>query len=163
MIDQRGAVTKYSPDSRPERELPLNEKVALLIQNVADMAFASSPREAGGQPSPDLAAETVSAALQAWRQRSDYLPGELMSDPAWGMLLELLHAEIEQRQMTVPDLCTASTAAPGNAARWLKALEERSLVTRRANPHEAATPFVELTPRAGAALRRYFRDVAQGR
>jgi DNA-binding MarR family transcriptional regulator len=162
MIDQRGAVTKHSPDSTPERELPLNEKVALLIQNVADMAFASSMR-AGGSPSPDVPAETVSAALKAWRHRSDYLPGELVSDPAWGMLLELLHAEIEERRMTVPDLCTASTAAPGTAERWLKAMEERSLVTRRTSPREGAAPFVELTPKAGTALRHYFRDVVQGR
>ena len=156
-------MTKHSPDSKPERELPLNEKVALLIQNVADTAFANSSRDVGGSPSPELQAETVSAALREWRQRTDYLPGELLSDPAWGMLLELLHAQIEQRPITVPELCTASAAAPSTAARWLDALEDRLLVTRRANPHELAGPLVELTPKAASALRHYFRDVVQGR
>jgi DNA-binding MarR family transcriptional regulator len=101
----------------------------------------------------------VSAAIRAWRERACYLPGELFSDPAWGMLLELLHAEIEKRQVSLRRLSKASAASTPSAIRWLKVLEDRELVTRQADPLNSGNEILELSPKGSTALRFYFRDI----
>lgn len=156
-------MSKHSPNSSPDRQLPLSEKVGQIIQNVADMTFAKNLSEADTAFSVELSGEAVSGVIQAWSERARYLPGELFSDPAWVMLLELLHAELDQRRLTVSKLCKASRVPTSTANRWLMALEDHALVIRQADRHDATSPFVELTPNAGTALRRYFRDVVQRR
>lgn len=155
-------LTKYSPDEDPSRPLPLQAKIGRIVQALAHSSLAKS----GGDPvakTPELevSEDSVGAAIRAWQERSRYLPDELLSDPVWGMLLELLHSEIGHRPVTVSRLCEASEVPTSSAMRWLKALEEHELVVRRADPRDSEQMGVELTPRASNALRRYFRDVVQ--
>jgi DNA-binding MarR family transcriptional regulator len=163
LLTEAPEVTKHSPDAKPERLLPLHEKIGRIVQSLARSSLETAspdPQESGSAKDPlEVSEEAVSSVLRAWRARSDYLPGELFSDPAWGMLLELLQAELEQRRVSLPRLCNVSAVSASSAARWLKALEGRALVTRRADPHDCRNEFVELAPNASAALRRYFHDV----
>ena len=149
-------MTKYSPDSDPERQIPLNEKVGRMLHSLARSAFARNSSENDGLDVPE---EVVGAAIQAWRERSCYLPAELFSDPAWGMLLELFHAEIGNRSVSLKRLCKASMASTPTAIRWLKVLEARELVVRQADPLNSGNELFELTPKGSTALRLYFRDI----
>lgn len=151
-------MTKYSPDAEPERRLPLNEKVGRILHTLARSSFAKDLSEGDRLDVPE---EVVGAAIRAWRERSCYLPAELFSDPAWGMLIELLHAEIGKRRVSLSRLCKASAASTPSAIRWLKVLEDRELVIRQADPLISGNAFVELTPKGSAALRLYFRDIAK--
>lgn len=149
-------MTKYSPDREPERQLPLNEKVGRILHSLARSTFA---RNSPDNDRLDVSKEVVGAAIRAWRERTCYLPAELLSDPAWGMLLELLHAEIGKRHVSLRRLCKASSASTPTAIRWLKVLEERELVVRQADPLNSGNEFLELTPKGSTALRLYFRDI----
>lgn len=149
-------MTKYSPDSEPERQLPLNEKVGRILHSLARSTFAKASSDNVRLEVPQ---EIVAAAIRAWRERACYLPAELFSDPAWGMLLELLHAEIEKRHVSLRRLCKASAASTPSAIRWLRVLEDRELVVRRADPLVSGEEFLELTPKGSTALRLYFRDI----
>ena len=149
-------MTKYSPDAEPERQLPLNEKVGRILHSLAASTFAKSSSDNNRLDVPE---EVVSAAIRAWRERACYLPAELFSDPAWGMLLELLHAEIENRQVSLRRVCKASAASTPSAIRWLKVLEDRDLVIRQADPLNSRNEFLELSPKGSAALRLYFLDI----
>jgi DNA-binding MarR family transcriptional regulator len=149
-------VTKYSPDSRPEAQLPLNEKVGRILHSLARSAFA---RNSSDNDRLDVSEEVVEAAIRVWRERACYLPAELFSDPAWGMLLELLHAEIGKRHVSLRRLCKASAASTPTAIRWLKVLEDRDLVVRQADPLNSDNEFLELTPKGSTALRLYFRGI----
>ncbi len=155
-------MTKYSPDAKPERLLPLHQKIGRIVQDLAKSSFesiSSDPQALASMTEPlEVSEEAVRAAIRAWRERSNYLPGELFSDPAWGMLLELLQAEIQQRRVSLPRLCKVSAVSANSAVRWLKALENRALVVRRVDPHNDRSEFMELAPKASAALRRYFHD-----
>jgi DNA-binding MarR family transcriptional regulator len=127
-------------------------------------ASPATPKSAPEEAIPialELSEETVIQFLHAWRERTSYLPSELLSDPAWGMLLELLHAEIQGRRVSLARLCKVSASSTSCAARWLKALEARELVLRRADPDDAQNELVELSKKGSSALRRYFPDVAQ--
>jgi DNA-binding MarR family transcriptional regulator len=149
-------VTKYSPDAGPERRLPLNEKVGRILHTLARSSFSKAPPESDPL---DISEEVVTGAIRAWRDRACYLPAELFSDPAWGMLLELLQAEIGKRRVTVSGVCKASGASTSSAIRWLRVLEDRDLVIRQTDPLISGNEILELTPKGGAALRLYFRDI----
>lgn len=151
-------MTKYSGEPEPERHLPLHEKVSRILHSLARSPFGRSPADGESLVVPE---EIVSAAVRGWRERACYLPAELFSDPAWGMLLELLQAEIGKRRVSLARLCKSSGASTPSAVRWLKVLEDRDLVVRKADPIDAASEFVELTPKGSHALRLYFRDIMQ--
>lgn len=149
-------MTKYSPDSEPGRQLHLNEKVGRILNSLARSTFARNSSE---NDRLDIPEEVVRAAIRAWRERACYLPAELFSDPAWGMLLELFHAEIGKRNVSLKRLCKASAASTPTAIRWLKVLEGRELVIRQADPLNSGNEFFELTPKGSTALRLYFKDI----
>jgi DNA-binding MarR family transcriptional regulator len=110
----------------------------------------------------EISEESVIRFIHAWRERTSYLPSELLSDPAWDMLLELLHAEIQDRRVSLARLCNVSAISTRSAVRWLNALQARELVLRRADPDGAQKELVELSQKGSSALRRYFHDVVQG-
>ena len=149
-------MTKYSPDSEPERQVPLNEKVGRILNSLARSTFSRNSSESDRLDVPE---EVVAAAIRAWRERSCYLPAELFSDPAWGMLLELFHAEIGKRNVSLKRLCKASAASTPTAIRWLKVLEARELVIRKTDPLNSGNELFELSPKGSTALRFYFRDI----
>jgi DNA-binding MarR family transcriptional regulator len=90
--------------------------------------------------------------------RNRYFPEDLFADPAWDMLLDLLHAEIAQLRVPVSSLCIAAAVPATTALRWLKAMTQQGLFVRRADPHDARRVFVELAPKASEAMRRYFGE-----
>ena len=77
------------------------------------------------------------------------------------MLLELLHAQSEGREMTVSDVCERSGAPESVAIRWLKTLVDEGLVLRRGDPPNTGNERVELTPDAKSAFTRYFHDLSE--
>jgi DNA-binding MarR family transcriptional regulator len=160
-------VTKYTPDPKHGRLLPLQGKVSRLVQSLARSSFQKVPLEPEESTSetiaPEVPQEVVARMVRTWRERAYYLPGELLSDPAWGMLLELLYGELANRRVSLSRLSRISCVSTASTVRWLKALESRELVVRNVDPHGPQNEFVELTPRASLALRRYIRDVVQDR
>lgn len=140
----------------------LQGKVARMVQSLKSSFLVSA------EPEPEepaertfVSEEIVAGAIEAWRQRTSYLPRELLSDPAWGMLLELLQAEIQDRRASLPSLCKVSAVPPSTAARLLKTLERQSLVVRWADPLHPNDEIVELSRKGSSALRRYFHEVVQ--
>jgi DNA-binding MarR family transcriptional regulator len=111
-------------------------------------------------PVPD---EIVARAFEEWQERGSYLPTEVVSEPAWGILLELLLAEIQGRQASLSRLRKVSAVPAGTADRWLKALERHGLVVRRTGALRPEDEVVSLSRSGSSALRRYFHEVVQSR
>lgn len=152
-------MTKYSPDP-PGQPLPRDEKISRLIDSLAN---PRSGAETSDSIEFRLSEDIVRNALSAWRERARYLPEALFSDFAWGILLDLLLAEIGKRRLTVSRVCKGCGESQTTALRWVNALQDRDLVIRRVDSGESGSEVVELTPKASAALRCYFRDLNQGR
>jgi DNA-binding MarR family transcriptional regulator len=108
---------------------------------------------------PEISAETVRSVIRARRLRARYFAEELFADPAWDMLLDLLQAEIAHLRVPVSSLCIAAAVPATTALRWLKTMVSKGLFVRRADPHDGRRVFVELSPEASGALRRYFAEV----
>jgi CRP-like cAMP-binding protein len=157
-------MTKHSPDSEPKKSLHPRGEASRIAETLAKLSLGPKQPSAGtnrtaADQMPEVSEETVAFVIRARRERARYLPGELFIDPAWDMLLGLLHAEIAQRQLSIASLCVAPGIPQASAVRWLNALVEQGLVIRQANPADRNDDFVELTPSASASLRRYFRDL----
>jgi len=156
-------VSKHVPGKKSGKPLPLSEKIGRIIQSLA----GSSLDPAEGEPedtSPialDISEQEVARVFQMWRARAGYLPDELLLDPAWGMLLELLLAELQGRRVSWLRLCNVSSVPATTAVRWIKLLERRGFVISRTDPQHADDQFAELTRKGRSALQRYFHDVVQ--
>lgn len=156
-------MTKHTPDAKRRDTLPLPGKVGRIIQSLARSSLGNAKSDPQEPTSPilEVSEEAVTQFVKAWRVRTSYLPSELLLDPAWAMLLELLQAEIQGRRVSFGRLCKVSALSASSAARWLNALESRELVLRRAEAENDENEFVELSPRGSSILRRYFHDVGQ--
>ncbi|MCY7279353.1 MAG: MarR family winged helix-turn-helix transcriptional regulator [Sphingomonas bacterium] len=110
---------------------------------------------------PPLSVDSVRTVISARRLRSRFFAEELFADPAWDMLLDLLHAEVAQHRVPISSLCIAAAVPATTALRWIKSMTDSGLFVRRADPHDARRVFVELSPQASAAMRAYFAELAK--
>src|SRR3546814_909721 len=87
--------------------------------------------------------------LRFRRLRDRYFAGDLFADPAWDMLLDLYAARSQNSHpVSVSSLCIASSVPATTALRWIKAMEEMKLLSRRADPSDGRRIFIELTDHA---------------
>ena len=159
-------MTSESPtDEDAESLLRLSDEVIRIAGSLVQLStalrapfqqhLATNPNET------EISAESVNRVIRARRNRARYLPPDLFADPAWDMLLDLLHTELAGGRVSVSSLCIASGVPPTTGLRWLKTLETRGLVLRKFDQHDARRTFVELSPETSNALRRYFLDIVE--
>jgi len=110
-----------------------------------------------GRPCTEASVRNI---MQARLARNSCFPGDLFSDPAWDMLLDLYAAELGQFRVSVTGLCIASNAPTSTALRWINTLEQQKLIERHPDPLDGRRFFMSLTRDAVQRLERYF--AAQG-
>jgi DNA-binding MarR family transcriptional regulator len=155
-------MTAYSKDPTGECLLQLSNEVSRIAGTLAQLS--TIPPVEVERPKVDVAAvsaKTVSAVIRARRLRSHYFSEELFADPAWDILLDLLHAEASHRSVSVSSLCLAAAVPATTALRWIKIMERQGLIIRRNDPHDGRRVFVELAPETSLALNRYFDELGQ--
>ena len=108
------------------------------------------------EPGEDISPECVKWLLRGRQQRASYFAADLFADPAWDIMLDLFEAELEQRRVSISSACIGARVPTTTGLRWLRTLEENGLVSRREDPLDRRRIFVELTPAASTALRRWF-------
>jgi len=87
--------------------------------------------------------------------RNQFFPKHLFSDPAWDMLLDLTHAHLHGKQISVSSLCIASRVPATTALRRIGDLVNTGLVTRMKDPRDGRRVFVELTAEGYEAMVTY--------
>ena len=70
---------------------------------------------------------------------------ELVADPVWTMLLDLLLARYSKTKVCVTSLCLASGVPSTTALRWIAELEARGLVERAHDPSDLRRINLDLT------------------
>ena len=144
----------------------LSDEVSRIAATLARLSVGPAsigvekPEPATGE-APGVSLDTVRQVIRARRLRARFFDEELFADPAWDMLLDLLQAEIAQHRVPVSSLCIAAAVPPTTALRWIKTMTDVGLFQRRADPHDGRRIFVELSPGASDAMRRYFGEVGK--
>lgn len=106
---------------------------------------------------------TSSLALARWeyrrrRSRARFFEADgLFGEPAWDMLLDLFIAGREGKALPVTSACIGAAVPVTTALRWLGLLEQRGLVVRQADRHDARRALVCLSAEAIERMERYLQ------
>jgi DNA-binding MarR family transcriptional regulator len=159
------SLSDAASDRSAARLRQLSDEVSRIASTLARLSTGPggqrSPAIEPAGDAPDVSIDEVRSVIRARRLRSRYFPEHLFADPAWDMLLDLMQAELAQLRVPVSSLCIAAAVPATTALRWLKSMTEEGIFVRRADPHDGRRVFVELSPQASSAMRRYFAEVGR--
>ena len=161
-------MTAHSKHIDSDRLIRLSEEVARIAGNLAELSmgaeFPSADQGSSGAAASTethVSLQTVRWLIAARRKRSRYLSDDLFADPAWDILLDLLHAELSQHRVAVSSLCIAANVPPTTGLRWINNMVSHGLLVRRPDTRDARRVFIELAPEASTALRKYFAEIVE--
>jgi hypothetical protein len=144
----------------------LSQEVGRIAATLAQLSEDDAPAIAAVKPLADEAADgpgvdaaTIRSMIRARRLRDQYFRGDLFADPAWDMLLDLMAARLEENRVAVSSLCIAAAVPATTALRWIKALTDRGLFVRSADPQDGRRVYIELSDDTARALAAYLRAV----
>lgn len=101
----------------------------------------------------------VQTTITSRQKRAEFLPGEMLSDPVWDILLDLTVAYIDDRPLPVSSACIASGAPISTALRRIRDLTDAGLVIRWQDPQDARRDMVSLSKDCMAKMRDYISVV----
>lgn len=102
-----------------------------------------------------VSAGALRGMIRARRARTQYFPGDLFADPAWDILLDLMAARLEGKQVSVSSLCIAAAVPATTALRWIKSMTDAGLLERRADPADGRRVFIDMSDAAATSMRTY--------
>lgn len=138
----------------------LSEDVGRIAETLATLAV--EPEAARGEGAEEaLDAAAIRAIIRARRLRENYFPACLFADPAWDMLLDLMAARLEGTPVAVSSLCIASAVPATTALRWIRALTDKGLLVRVADPRDGRRVFIDLSDQTARTLADYLRAAAR--
>jgi DNA-binding MarR family transcriptional regulator len=163
-IHRADRLSDVASDRSSDRLRQLSDEVSRIASTLARLSTGPEASQrpvpvAANADVPPVSGEAVRQVIRARRLRSRFFDEELFADPAWDMLLDLLQAEIAQLRVPVSSLCIAAAVPATTALRWLKTMTDQGIFRRRADPHDGRRVFVELSPEASSAMRRFFAEV----
>jgi DNA-binding MarR family transcriptional regulator len=158
-------MTIHSFDLQTDQLRRLREQVIGIASELERLSGDLTRRTHKSSDAPQnvisVEAGSVHRVIQIRRQRKKYLPADLFADPAWDMLLDLLHSELIYKRVSVSSLSLAANVPATTARRWIKLLVEQRLIVRQPDPADGRRVFVELNPDVSKSLRQYFAEVVQ--
>lgn len=154
-IDANNALR--TPDAAPAYAR-LNDELAKISERLGGIQRQINPVFDEAKSAGFSDALTVRSMIAARRRRSRFFSSELFADPAWDILLDLFHSELEQRRTTVSSLCVAACVPATTALRWIKTLTDAGLLSRRADPFDGRRIYVELTGKASQAMQAFISE-----
>lgn len=101
----------------------------------------------------------IRAMIRGRRLRDQFFEATLFADPAWDMMLDLMAARLEQRQVAVSSLCIAAAVPPTTGLRWIKTLTDSGLFVRIADPRDGRRVFIELSATAAEGIAAYLAAI----
>lgn len=106
-------------------------------------------------PTQDQLLKVARSIIRRRKSRTDFLSGDLFSDPSWDILLDLTTAKFEQKLVPVSAACAAADVPFTTAFRYLNNLVDLGLVRRCKDPNDGRRIFVELEEKAVDAMEQY--------
>ena len=100
----------------------------------------------------------VTSEIKRRARRLNYLSAELLSEPAWDILLHAYSLELTRRRVTASELVKRINAPSTTVVRWMKVLELEGLLTGSIAASDSTQLTMELTLKGLTALEGYFSE-----
>jgi len=126
---------------------------ALIGHDIGD--FLPAEERADGPSDRQSLAAKARMVLSARLAREQYFHPDLFGEPAWEILLALYVIEDSGARFTISKLAECISAPLSTVVRWIKTLEEQSLVARVNHPTDRRVIFVRLLDKGRQALDDY--------
>lgn len=104
-------------------------------------------------------AKKATLLLRQAKMREKYLPGELLGEPAWNILLDLFVQFAGGAKVSSTSLCIAADCPQSTALRYLGRLEEADLITREDSPEDGRVTLYRLTKQGVVAMGRVLERI----
>jgi DNA-binding MarR family transcriptional regulator len=98
----------------------------------------------------------VKAALRERARRREHLRSEILTEPAWDLLLELYAYDLVGRHPAVAELTDRINVPSSTSLRWIKMLEAEDLLRREVGAGSSVDVCAYLTPKGLRAMDGYF-------
>lgn len=157
-------------DPRPRRDLSLwnlHDSLARLAEELAEVARkfdAAAGNEASTPPSIEAMTprEYFSSLLDLRRLRERYFGSELFGEPAWDILLELMLARIDERELRASELTTHGNSPSVVARHYIEVMEQAKLVETLINTGNTEDPYLALSSEAALRMAELYRSRTRG-
>ena len=118
--------------------------------------FRTDDAKASAYFAVDKATLTLAVAeYNGRRKRSDFIPSDLLAEPAWDILLDLFISKAQGKRTMVSNACRATAVPDSTALRWLATLRARGLIERKVHEHDKRIDFVFLSESAELAMKNW--------
>lgn len=122
---------------------------------------AQDKQAAGSTEDRETLTSRARSLLNSRRVRKQYFQSDIFGEPAWEILLALYVTQESGARLTMTKLAEWIEAPLTTVARWVKALEEQSLVQRVEHPTDRRTIFIRLHEAGRSALDAYLASIAK--
>lgn len=136
-------------------------RIAAALDGSAKAAPAPAPR--AERPTDRVASETARRMLEAIDLRSQYFDGELFSDPAWSLMLDIYGQMSRGRRTSLAGAAGSARAPVNTAQRWINLLTERGFLVQKTEGRDPKRVYVELSPDLFDCMTAYLGQVASER
>ena len=107
--------------------------------------LAEQPRASNAnEPSQQQLVKLAKRIRDMRKARTRFFDIDLFGEPAWDIILALYLSDAEGYRLKVTDLVNESQATASTALRWIDRLQELGLITRRENPLDRRSQFLEM-------------------
>lgn len=96
---------------------------------------------------------------QSRRLRAKLLPPDLLGEPVWDMLLDLVIQRMFGRRVSVTSLTIASGVPSTTTLRWIKVLIDHGLISREESAEDRRKVYIELTDKGYQVMHRLLANL----
>lgn len=107
------------------------------------------------QPSMDDLQSFATKIMKDRQSRSKFFDPQILSGPAWDILLDLAAAGLKGEPVPTSSACASTQVPLSTALRHVNQLVEAGLVKREADPGDRRRTLLELEPHALELMKRY--------
>jgi hypothetical protein len=160
-------VTEGTPRSRRDISLwNLQENLTKLAEELAEAArrFDAASNDSDSEASIDAMSprQYFTSLLELRRTRERYFGSELFGEPAWDIMLELMLARIEDREILSSQLKSHAGSPAIVTRHYLEALVEAKLVDKFENAANVDDPCIVLSSEAARRMAELYRARTRG-
>lgn len=116
------------------------------------------PNGALDAPERDLI-DRISFSIQMRRTRKSHFGSNQLSGPTWDMMLDLMLAKTNGRELSASDLATGAGVPLSSGLRMIAALEQLQLAERFTDERDRRRSIVRLTEQGSTSMASYFAKI----